>query len=56
MAKGKYIVLRDELAPGESFEASTKPEFGGLKMEQEEMPESIVPKNPDGPSGFPKGK
>ncbi len=54
MAKNKYIVLRDELAPGESFEASTKPEFASAdsKFEQHAMPDSIVPNNPDGPTGM----
>ena len=59
MAKSKYIVLHKELAPGESFEASVKPEFASDagKLIQHEMPDVTAP-NPDGPTfGMPvKGK
>jgi len=50
MAKKTYLVLRKELAPGESFEASTAPEFASADehMDQEEFPQMSA-KNPDGP-------
>ncbi len=55
MAKKTYLVLRKELAPGESFEASTKPEMASVDshFDQCQFPEAVVPANPDGPTGVP---